>query len=103
MGLKLVKFWSEDCGICHRMSHYDQKVASELNIEFISVEEFDDDAWDEWVHVAEPLYEDTDAMGWPTYVLVDHQSRDKFDTFGEVLGGSDKGSFRRRIKELLDK
>ena len=100
--LKLVKFWSQDCGICHRMSHYDSKVAKELGVEFISVNEYDDRAWDAWVHVAEPLYSDTDGMGWPTYILVDHASKSNFVTIGEVVGGSDKGKFRRELNDLIN-
>ena len=100
--LKLIKFWSSSCGICHRMSHYDSKVAKELGIEFIAIHKDEDDLWDEWVHVAEPLYEDTDGMGWPTYILVNHYDESNFTTIGEVLGGSDKGKFRRKIQELLE-
>ena len=35
--LTLLKFSSEDCGTCHKMSHYDSKVADELNCEFIGI------------------------------------------------------------------
>ena len=35
--MHLIKFSSEDCGTCHRMSHYDSKVAEELGCSFISV------------------------------------------------------------------
>ena len=37
MGRAVIKFSSEDCGICHKMSFYDEKVATELGLEFISV------------------------------------------------------------------
>ena len=100
--MKLIKFWSDSCGICAKMSHYDGKVAEQLGFEFHSVNEFDDELWDKWVHVAEPLYEDTDAMGWPTYILVDHVDETDFVVLGEVLGGSDKGSFRKKILELIN-
>ena len=33
--MHLIKFSSEDCGTCHRMSHYDGKVAEELGCSFI--------------------------------------------------------------------
>ena len=33
----LIKFSSEDCGTCHKMSFYDAKVAKELDLEFIDV------------------------------------------------------------------
>ena len=100
--LKLIKFYSEDCGICHKMSFYDKKVAKKFGIEFVSVPEMDDELWDEWVHVAEPLYEDTDGMGWPIYILVNHASPDDFEIWGEVKGGSDKGKFKRSILELIE-
>ena len=35
--MHVIKFSSEDCGTCHRMSHYDAKVAGELGAEFVSV------------------------------------------------------------------
>ena len=35
--LTVLKFSSEDCGTCHRMSHYDAKVAEELGLVFVSV------------------------------------------------------------------
>ena len=37
MSCSLIKFSSEDCGTCHRMSYFDSKVANELGIGFISV------------------------------------------------------------------
>lgn len=100
--LKLVKFWSKNCGICHRMSHYDSKVAKELGIEFISVNKNDAEAWSQWVYVAESLYSNPKTMGWPTYILVDHESRENFVTKGEVIGGSHKGKFRSNLQELID-
>jgi len=33
----VIKFSSEDCGICHKMSFYDQKVSQELGLQFIDV------------------------------------------------------------------
>ena len=35
--MHVIKFSSEDCGTCHKMSHYDAKVAEELGAEFVSV------------------------------------------------------------------
>ena len=99
--LKLIKFYSDTCGICYRMSKYDSKVAEELGLEFIAIHKDDDDLWDQYVHVAEVLYEDPDGMGWPTYILANHYDENNFTTIGEVLGGSDKGKFRRKIQELL--
>ncbi|MFM7548718.1 MAG: thioredoxin family protein, partial [Cyanobacteriota bacterium] len=35
--ITVLKFSSEDCGTCHRMSNYDAKVAEELGLSFVSV------------------------------------------------------------------
>ena len=35
--MHVIKFSSEDCGTCHKMSHYDAKVAEEFGAEFVSV------------------------------------------------------------------
>jgi len=35
--LHVLKFSSEDCGTCHRMSHYDAPVCAELGCTFVSV------------------------------------------------------------------
>ena len=35
--LHVLKFSSEDCGTCHRMSHYDATVCDELGCTFVSV------------------------------------------------------------------
>ncbi len=37
MSRAVIKFSSEDCGICHKMSFYDQKVSEELGLQFIDV------------------------------------------------------------------
>jgi hypothetical protein len=37
MNLAVIKFSSEECGICHKMSFYDKKVAEELGLQFIDV------------------------------------------------------------------
>ena len=37
MSYTALKFSSEDCGTCHRMSHYDAAVCSELCCSFVSV------------------------------------------------------------------
>jgi len=41
MSLAVVRFSSEECGICNKMSFYDQKVAEELGLEFVSVKMLD--------------------------------------------------------------
>ena len=35
--MHLLKFSSNDCGTCYRMSHYDATVAEELGCSFVSV------------------------------------------------------------------
>ena len=37
MQISVIKFSSEDCGTCHRMSHYDEAVSNELGCEFVTV------------------------------------------------------------------
>ena len=92
----LIKFWSNSCGICKRMSHYDNKVASEEGVEFLAVQEGTIE-YDQWLHVAEPLYDNPRHMGHPTYILVEGQR-----TVGELIGGSDKGRYRRKLKSLIE-
>jgi len=33
----VLKFSSEDCGICHKMAFYDEKVAKELDLAFVDI------------------------------------------------------------------
>ena len=35
--ITVFKFSSEDCGTCHRMSHYDEAVSKELGYGFVNV------------------------------------------------------------------
>ena len=37
MNTKILKFSSEDCGTCHKMSHYESKVTKELDVEIVNV------------------------------------------------------------------
>ena len=92
----LIKFWSNSCGICKRMSHYDSKVAAEEGVAFMAVQQGSPE-YDFWLSVAEPLYDDPRSMGHPTYILVEGNR-----TVGELIGGSDKGRYRRKLRRLLE-
>ena len=92
----LIKFWSSSCGICQRMSHYDSKVAAEEGVEFLAVQQGSGE-YDYWLSAAEPLYDNPRHMGHPTYILVDGDR-----TVGELVGGSDKGRYRRKLQSLIE-
>lgn len=99
--LTLLKFSSEDCGTCHRMSHYDAKVADELGLAFVSVMLQDTETYRRYRKVLLAQYPNKEGMGWPTYLMV----RDAEATFvihGEVKGGMPKGDFRQRLQELIE-
>ena len=101
MALSVIKFSSEDCGICHKMSFYDKKVASELNLEFIDVKMQDTATYRKYRHILLGLYPDKSQMGWPTYVICDHLENE-LKIFGEVKGGHAKGEFISRLQALLN-
>ena len=97
----LLKFSSDTCGICHRMGHYDCTVAEEMGLVFECVKDDDTVAMDYWAGVWSELYPNGD-MGFPTYIMVEWTDEDNFQVIGEVVGGSDKGLFKARIKELFE-
>ena len=101
--LKLIKFGSNECGLCHKMGHYDCTVAEELNIEFHCVLDTDVEALEYWTHVTTDLYDSIEDMGWPTYILVNHEDEINYSVIGEIIGGTDKGLFRTRIQNLMYK
>ena len=70
MSCSLIKFSSEDCGTCHRMSFFDSKVAKELGIEFISVKLQDTLVYRKYRPILLKQYPTKEGMGWPTYLLV---------------------------------
>ena len=98
--LILVKFSSTTCGICHRMSHYDKKVALEEGCMFVEAVQ-GTPQYKEWLFIADPLYDDTSDMGHPTYVLIEAEDGGKPLTIGEVVGGSDKGKFRENLQDVI--
>ena len=96
----LVKFSSEDCGICHKMSFYDAKVAKELDLEFIDVKMQDTATYSKYRQILMERYPDKAEMGWPTYLLCNSPEGD-FQILGEVKGGHPKGEFRSRLQAIL--
>tara|TARA_Y100001968_G_C19429218_1_gene756056 strand:+ start:507 stop:815 length:309 start_codon:yes stop_codon:yes gene_type:complete len=101
MTLSLLKFSSEDCGTCHKMSHYDSKVAKELGCEFINVMLQDSNIYRKYRRILLSLYPKKEGMGWPTYILVNNPE-DEFQIIGQLKGGIPKGDFRVRLKNLID-
>ena len=100
MTYSLVKFSSEDCGTCHRMSFFDSKVAHELGIDFISVKLQDTLVYRKYRPILLRQYPTKEGMGWPTYLLVSDIDAD-FKIFGELKGGIAKGEFRERLAKLI--
>ncbi len=96
----VLKFSSEDCGTCHRMSHYDSKVAEELGTSFISVMLQDTPVYRKYRHILLKQYPNKEGMGWPTYILVEDLETD-FKIIGELKGGHPKGEFREKLSQLL--
>tara|TARA_Y100001968_G_C19411218_1_gene746390 strand:- start:610 stop:918 length:309 start_codon:yes stop_codon:yes gene_type:complete len=102
MTLSLIKFSSEDCGTCHRMSHYDSKVTQELGCDFIDVKLQDTQTYRKYRHILLHQYPDKKEMGWPTYLLVKNLN-EKFNIIGELKGGMSKGEFRENLSNIIDK
>ncbi len=101
MSLAVIKFSSEECGICHKMSFYDKKVAEELGLEFIDVKMQDTTAYRKYRKILLTQYPDKSEMGWPTYIIC-NSLEGEFQIVGEVKGGHPKGEFRSRLQEVLD-
>ena len=100
MDLKLLKFSSEDCGTCHKMSHYDSKVASELNCDLINVKMQDTVTYRKYRPILLKQYPNKEGMGWPTYLVVGNPNGD-FKILGEIRGGMPKGDFREKLTNIL--
>ncbi len=99
--LALLKFSSEDCGTCHRMSHYDEKVASELGCSFINVMLQDTDTYRKYRNILLAKYPNKEGMGWPTYILVQDIETEKL-IIGELKGGMPKGDFRNKLSNIIN-
>lgn len=100
MGRTLIKFSSEDCGICHKMSFYDKKVAEELGLDFVDVKMQDTKTYRQYRNILLAQYPDKSEMGWPTYLICDDPEGD-FSIVGEVKGGHPKGEFRSKLQGVL--
>ena len=100
MSYSLIKFSSEDCGTCHRMSFFDSKVAGELGVEFVNVKLQDTLIYRKYRHILLKQYPTKEGMGWPTYLLVNDPDGD-FEIIGELKGGIEKGDFRERLTKLV--
>ncbi len=101
MSLAVIKFSSEDCGLCHKMSFYDQKVAQELGLEFVDVKMQDTATYRKYRKILLAQYPDKAEMGWPTYLVCDSLEAD-FKIVGEVKGAHPKGEFRSRLQDVID-
>jgi hypothetical protein len=100
MNPSLIKFSSEDCGICHKMAFYDRKVAEELGFDFVDVKMQDTATYRKYRKILLAQYPDKAEMGWPTYLLCE-SPEGNFKILGEVKGGHPKGEFRERLQELI--
>lgn len=100
MEATVIKFSSEDCGICHKMSFYDQKVAAELGLGFVDVKMQDTATYRKYRSILLAQYPNKADMGWPTY-LVCTDPEGEFTILGEVKGGHPKGEFRTRLQAVL--
>lgn len=101
MDRAVVKFSSEDCGVCHKMSFYDHKVVEELGLRFVDVKMQDTATYRQYRKILLTQYPDKAEMGWPTYIVCDRPEAD-FYILGEVKGGHPKGEFRGRLQAVLD-
>ncbi len=102
MSKTLIKFSSEDCGTCHKMSFYDRKVANELDLEFIDVKMQDTATYRKYRQILMAKYPNKEGIGWPTYIICESPEGD-FNIIGEVKGGHPKGQFRTRLQAILNK
>ena len=100
MTYSLIKFSSEDCGTCHRMSFFDSKVAEDMGVEFINVKLQDTLVYRKYRQILLKQYPTKEGMGWPTYLLVTDPEAE-FKIIGELKGGIAKGEFRERLSKLL--
>ena len=99
MALTIIKFSSEDCGTCHRMSHYDSTVSEQMGYKFISVMLQDTEQYRRYRRILLEKYPKKEGMGWPTYFLVKDPEGD-FEIIGELRGGMQKGDFRQKLQAL---
>jgi hypothetical protein len=101
MNRAVLKFSSEDCGICHKMAFYDQKVAEELGLQFVDIKMQDTATYRKYRKILLSQYPDKAEMGWPTYIICDSPDDENFKIIGEVKGGHPKGEFRSKLQTVL--
>jgi hypothetical protein len=101
MSLTVLKFSSEECGICHKMAFYDQKVAEELGMEFVDIKMQDTATYRKYRQILLAQYPNKADMGWPTYIVCDSPEGD-FKIVGEVKGGHPKGEFRTKLQAVME-
>ncbi len=99
MAIAVIKYSSEDCGTCHRMSHYDSSVAIELGYDFIDVPMQNTQIYRKYRNILLSQYPNKEGMGWPTYLVV-KSPESQFEIIGEVKGGMSKGDFREKLKSI---
>ena len=99
--LTIIKFSSEDCGTCHRMSHYDKSVSEEYGLKFVGVMLQDTQMYRKYRQILLKKYPSKEGMGWPTYLIVRNPDN-KFSILGELKGGMPKGDFRSKLGTLLE-
>ena len=97
----ILKFSSEDCGTCHRMSHYDSKVTKEFELDFIDVPMQDTNIYRKYRKILLSKYPNKEGMGWPTYLIVNNPD-EEFKVVGELKGGMSKGDFRSKLSKVVD-
>ena len=97
--ITVLKFSSEDCGTCHRMSHYDESVSKELGYSFVNVMLQDTDVYRRYRRLLLAQYPNKVGMGWPTYLIVS-DPEGEFTIHGELKGGMPKGDFRNRLSSI---
>ena len=97
----VLKFSSEECGTCHRMSHYDSAVVAEKGCEFVDIPMQDTSIYSKYRKVLLAKYPKKVGMGWPTYLIVNEPLGD-FYILGEIKGGMSKGEFRESLAKILD-
>ncbi len=102
MSRAVIKFSSADCGICHKMSFYDEKVATELGLDFVNVKMQDTATYRKYRKILLTQYPDKSAMGWPTYLVCEKPESDDVQILGEVKGGHPKGDFRSKLQAVLE-
>lgn len=101
MSRVVLKFSSEDCGLCHKMSFYDQKVAIELGLHFVDIKMQDTVTYRQYRKILLAQYPDKSQMGWPTYIVCENPEAE-VRILGEVKGGHPKAEFRNRLQSILD-